>query len=81
MQRFHNILLLASNTMEMDETFDRAVELAENNQAQLTVVDVLKELPPKKDPAKTSVPLSKSGEMTPEDRLERLIAYVLHSQL
>lgn len=48
MQRFRNILLLASNTMEMDETFERAVELAENNQSQLTVVDVLKELPKNK---------------------------------
>ncbi len=74
MQRFKNILVLASNTAEMSETLERAVELAESNQAQLTVVDVLKESPKKNDPAKTSLPPSEPGEMTPENRLERLIA-------
>jgi len=74
MQRFKNILLLASNTAEMSESLERAVELAEINQAQLTVVDVLKESPKKKDPAKTSLPPSEPGEMTPENRLEQLIA-------
>jgi nucleotide-binding universal stress UspA family protein len=74
MQRFKNILLLASNTAEMNETLERAVELAEINQAQLTVVDVLKEVPKIKNPAKTSLPLSEPGEMAPENGLERLIA-------
>lgn len=74
MQRFKNILLLASNTTEMNETLERAVELAESNQAQLTVVDVLKEAPKKADPAGTSLPPSEREEMTPENRLERLIA-------
>jgi len=74
MQRFKNILLLASDAAEMSETLERAVELAENNQAQLTVVDVLKESLKTKEPANTSpLPLD-PGEMTPEDRLERLIA-------
>jgi len=74
MQRFKNILLLASNTAEMSETLGRAVKLAESNQAHLTVVDVLKESPKTKGPAKTSLPPSDPGEMTPEDRLEQLIA-------
>ena len=74
MQRFKKILLLDSNTAERSETLERAVELAENNQAQLTVVDVLKESLEKKVPAKTSLPSSEPGEMTPEERLEQLIA-------
>ena len=74
MQRFKNILLLASNTAAMNETLERAVELAESNQAQLTVMDVLKEARKKADPAGTSLPPSERGEMTPENRLERLIA-------
>ncbi|MFC1680482.1 universal stress protein [Pseudomonadota bacterium] len=74
MQRFKNILLLVSNTAEMDETLERAVELAESNQAQLTVVDVLKEVRKARDPAEISSPLSKPGEVPPENRLERLIA-------
>jgi hypothetical protein len=39
MQRFKKILLLASNGKEMSETLERAVELSEDNQAQMTVVD------------------------------------------
>lgn len=74
MQRFKHVLLLASNTAEMNETLKRAVELAESNQAQLTVVDVLEEARNTEDPAKTSLPLSEPGEMAPENRLERLIA-------
>ncbi len=74
MQRFKNILLLASNTAGMNETLERAIELAESNQAKLTVVDVLKEVPKIKKPASTSLPLSEPGEMAPENRLERLIA-------
>lgn len=74
MQRFKNILLLVDATAETSETLDRAVELAETNQAQLTVVDVLKEAPENKAPAKTPLSTSEPGKMAPEDRLERLIA-------
>ena len=35
MQRFKNILLLASNVAEFSETLERSVDLAECNQAQL----------------------------------------------
>jgi len=69
MHRFRKILLLANNTTIMDETLKRAVQLAQNNQAQLTVVDVLKEPIQEIDPAQ-----SESGVIRTEDRLERLIA-------
>ena len=74
MQRFKNILLVASSTAEMGETLDRAVELAQDNQAQLTVVDVLKEPSASRAPTGPSLPPLEPGEMTPESRLEHLIA-------
>ena len=76
MKRLKKILLLAGNTAEANETLERAVELAQTNQAQLTVVDVLKETPGKAHTTGTSLPPSERGEMTPESRLETLIAPV-----
>ena len=51
MQRFKNILLVASRAAKMSETLDRAVELARDNQAHLTVVEVLKESSASRDPS------------------------------
>ena len=45
MKRFKNILFVADSDLEGGDTFQRAVTLAENNQAQLTVVSILEEFP------------------------------------
>ncbi len=45
MKRFKNILFVADAELNGGDAFERAVTLAENNQAQLTVVSILEELP------------------------------------
>ena len=45
MQRFKNILFVADSELKGGDAFERAVMLAENNQAQLTVVSILEEFP------------------------------------
>jgi len=40
MRRFKNILFVADSGLKGSDAFERAVSLAENNQASLTVVDV-----------------------------------------
>ena len=45
MKRFKNILFVADAELQGGDAFERAVMLAENNQAQLTVVSILEELP------------------------------------
>ncbi len=75
-EAFKKILLLAGNTAEVNETLERAVELAQTNEAQLTVVDVLKETPGKARSTGTSLPPSERREMTPKSRLETLITPV-----
>ena len=45
MKRFKNILFVADAELQGGDAFEEAVRLAENNQAQLTVVSVLEDLP------------------------------------
>lgn len=45
MKRFKNILFVVDSELKGGDAFERAVMLAENNQAQLTVVSILEELP------------------------------------
>jgi universal stress protein E len=45
MHRFNNILFIATHDANMEVAFDRAVTLAENNQARLTVINVIEEIP------------------------------------
>jgi universal stress protein E len=45
MQRFKNILLFAGSESWKEETLERAVSLAKNNTAELTMTDVIEELP------------------------------------
>ncbi len=45
MQRFNNILFIVTHDADMEVALDRAVTLAENNQARLTVIDVIEEIP------------------------------------
>jgi universal stress protein E len=46
MQRFKNILLVYDDTEPRKSTLERAVNLATRNQAQLTIIDVIEEIPP-----------------------------------
>jgi len=46
MQRFKNILCVVSGNLKDNTALEHAVKLAENNQASLTVVDVIDEIPP-----------------------------------
>jgi universal stress protein E len=46
MRRFSNILYVAGGADDSPDVFERAVALAENNQAGLTVAAVLEEVPP-----------------------------------
>ena len=45
MKRFSNILLIYDDTSSGAATLDRAVKLATKNQARLTVIRVIKEIP------------------------------------
>lgn len=45
MKRFKNILFVAAPELKGGNAFERAVMLAENNQAQLTVVSIMEEIP------------------------------------
>ncbi|MEH6468211.1 MAG: universal stress protein [Porticoccus sp.] len=46
MQRFKNILCVVSTGLKDNAALEQAVKLAENNQASLTVVEVIDEIPP-----------------------------------
>ncbi len=45
MKRFKNILFVADSKLKGGDAFERAVTLAENNQAQLTIVSILEGFP------------------------------------
>ncbi len=45
MKRFKNILFVVDSEAKSSDAFERAVTLAQSNQAQLTVVSILEELP------------------------------------
>ena len=46
MQRFNNILCVVEPDVEGDNVLERAVTLANNNQARLTVIEIVDEIPP-----------------------------------
>jgi universal stress protein E len=45
MKRFKNILFVADSELKGGDALERAVSLAENNQARLTVISILEKLP------------------------------------
>ena len=45
MQRFKNILCVVDTDLKDDAALEHAVKLAENNQANLSVVEVIDEIP------------------------------------
>jgi nucleotide-binding universal stress UspA family protein len=77
MQRFKNILLVIDAKTESRAALERAITLAKRNQALLTVVDVIKELPRYMRSLLTSKPPAELQMQATEKRsseLERLIA-------
>ena len=77
MQRFKNILLVIDAKTESRAALERVITLAKKNQALLTVVDVIKELPRYMRPLETSKPPVELQKQVVEKRrcdLERLIA-------
>ncbi|MDY6993068.1 MAG: universal stress protein [Pseudomonadota bacterium] len=69
MKQFKNILLVIDPYSETHATINRAILLAKANQAQLTIIDVLGELPPT---ARTLLTALKLQEITIEDGLAQL---------
>jgi len=64
MKRFKNILCVVNTDYKHDSAMEHAVKLAEKNQACLTVVNVIDDVPP----------YTKLHELLTEDLKERLIS-------
>ena len=77
MKRFKNILFVADGRTEVTGAFDRAVTLAKDNQARLSVIDVLDKVPPDARMLITTMSPLELEEMLTQKRvgqLEDLIA-------
>ena len=72
MKRFKNILFVFESAVDGRMALERAATLAGNNQAQLTVVEVMDELPSTVGAASESMSLEMLQEAMLEDRRERL---------
>ncbi len=72
MQRFKNILLVAGGTGWEANTLERAVALAKNNRARLSVVDVVEELPREMRRLLTSMDLADLQKLAVAERLKDL---------
>jgi len=72
MQRFKNILLLAGGTGWETNALARAVDLARNNLARLTVVDVVEEMPREMRRLLTSLHLADIPKLAVAERLRDL---------
>ena len=70
MQRFKNILLVAGGAGFEAAALKRAVDLAKNNGARLTVVDVVEELPREMQMLVTSMHLVDIQKLVVEERLK-----------
>jgi len=84
MQRFKKILLVIDAKTESRTALERAITLAKRNQALLTVVDVIKELPRYMRPLLTSKPPAELQMQATEKRrcdLERLIAPIRQEEV
>ncbi len=74
MKRFKNILLAAEFDAKQQTAVDRAVSLAKQNEARLTVFSVVKELPADARMAITIMPSQELLELVIEDRREKVDA-------
>ena len=72
MQRFKNILLVAGGTGWETNALKRAVDLAKNNRARLTVVDIVEKLPREMQRLVTSFHLADIQNHVVEERLKDL---------
>lgn len=72
MRRFSKILLVADSAREESTAFRRAVQLADTNQADLTIVDVVREIPNGMQMAITAVPYDELTDMAVADAREVL---------
>ena len=72
MKRFRDILLVADSKTEGERTLKRAVSLAKNNQARLTVVDIVKKMPGDMQRLFRSKHLADIQDIIIQDRLKQL---------
>jgi len=76
MKRFKNILLICDFDTKQHMAIDRAVSLAGQNKARLTVITVVKELPVNTWMAITAIPPQELFELVIKDRQEKVDALV-----
>ena len=76
MKRFKNILLICNFDTKQHMAIDRAVSLAGQNKARLTVITVVKELPVNTWMAITAIPPQELFELVIKDRQEKVDALV-----
>lgn len=76
MKRFKNILLVCNFDVKHNRAVDRAVSLAKQNEAHLTVFSVVKELPANVGMAITIMPPQELLALAINDRQERIDAMV-----
>ena len=76
MQRFQNILLVAGGEGWETAALKRAVDLAKNNHARLTVVDVVEELPQEMRVLATSIHLADLQKLAVSERLKELKRHI-----
>jgi universal stress protein E len=76
MQRFKNILLVYDGTEPRKLTLDRAINLATRNQARLTIIDVIEEIPQEHQMLITALLPQKIMEVAVKKQNERLEQYI-----
>lgn len=76
MQRFKNILLVAGGAGWEASALKRAVDLAKNSRARLTVVDVVEELPREMRVLATSIPPADLQKLAVSERLKELKRHI-----
>lgn len=72
MKRFKNILFVKEPTTGSEAALERAVTLAQNNQARLTVIDVVEQLPPGFEAVPTGFTWRSLQQTIVEERREQL---------
>lgn len=72
MKRFSKILLVADSAKEKSPAFLRAIELAETNQADVTIVDVVQDIPEGMQMAIVALPYEELVEMAVSEKREAL---------
>jgi len=76
MKRFNNILLVFNSEVKQQAAVDRAVSLARQNSAKLTVFTVLKELPSNMTQVMSGIPSKELVELATADHLHKVDSLV-----